>query len=417
MATSVEVGVFGKTATTTNGATQDITTGFTPKAIIVWTGGSLAIEDTNNSYFQSYGFSDGTNNRVGTHTEGDNLATSDNSRYRNTSNCIAIISAGASLTLEASVTFAANKFTATWNTNTSGWTDLQCHYIVFGGSDITGVEAGTLTATTGTGTITITTSAATQNITAGNGVLFVLGGSGDVATTVLSNNKLQIGVTDGVSQGTCAAGGDDGEAALESYQAYSESKLYLEYNETSGALQWDISFAGFNASGFDITKNTAAGTARAIEYLIIKGGQWDMGNETALTAGTTKDTTTAFTPKGMINFATLRTIAGNSRQDISLSIGAADGITETSCGISTNDTSDPTQTGCFSNNTKTIRIMDQADGNAPTVNGEADVTFGTNKFTADWTNLASSAWKFLWVVCGDEAAAAGFVHSYGVIIA
>ena len=75
MAISVQVGQFTKDATNVDNATQDITTtGFDPKAIIMWsdqirTANGLGDQD---SHF-SMGFSDGTNHR-GVHVTGDDGA-------------------------------------------------------------------------------------------------------------------------------------------------------------------------------------------------------------------------------------------------------------------------------------------------------------------------------------------------------
>src|SRR3972149_3793167 len=80
MVLSVEVGQFTKDATNVDGATQNIATGFDPKAIKVW--GTLlqtsnGLGDGDVSY--SLGFSDGVNN-VCNGSDGDDGAGTENSQ-------------------------------------------------------------------------------------------------------------------------------------------------------------------------------------------------------------------------------------------------------------------------------------------------------------------------------------------------
>src|SRR3989304_4447059 len=178
------------------------------------------------------------------------------------------------------------------------------------------------------------------------------------------------------------------------------SKCMVITDSDSGVLQAEADFTSITTT-LNITWTTNDAQASPIIFLIIKGGRWQTGNETALTAGTTKDTTTLFTPTGLITIAGRRTTEGTSQQTGSFVIGARAGSNEVAGGFSELDANTTMFYGRTLSNTKAIQILDQGAG-APTVDGEADASFGTNKFTMDWTNLASSAWKFLWVVMADQ---------------
>ena len=80
--TTVKVGTFAKS---TGGApaSQAITgAGFTPKALILWTGGGVTAGTARDDFRHAIGFSDGTTSRSTAMAADDNLATSNaSSRY------------------------------------------------------------------------------------------------------------------------------------------------------------------------------------------------------------------------------------------------------------------------------------------------------------------------------------------------
>src|SRR3972149_5776550 len=403
MVLSVEVGQFTKDATNVDGATQNIATGFDPKAIKVW--GTLlqtsnGLGDGDVSY--SLGFSDGVNN-VCNGSDGDDGAGTENSQLtiRNDSCIFFGTVAGGTTESRATISFGTNQFTVTWVVNDSVATVIN--YIVIGGSSITGVQAGSFLKSTAGAPVTqnVTIDSDVQNIDANGGIVFFASPDHDTLNNMTGDLDIGLGVAVPSSgEGQYHISNDTGVGTSEVFQTYSESKCMVITDSDSGVLQAEADFTSITTT-LNITWTTNDAQASPIIFLIIKGGRWQTGNETALTAGSTKDTTTLFTPTGLITIAGRRTTEGTSQQTGSFVIGARANSTEICGGFSELDANTTMFYGRTLSNTKAIQILDQGAG-APTVNGEADASFGTNKFTMDWTNLASSAWKFLWVVMADQ---------------
>jgi len=402
MVLSVEVGQFTKDATNVDGATQNVSTGFDPKAIIVW--GTLlqtsnGLGDGDVSY--SHGFSDGINN-VCNGSDGDDGAGTEASQLtiRNTSCIFFGTVAGGTTESRATISFGTNQFTVTWVVNDSVATVIN--YIVIGGSSIT-AQAGSFLKSTAGAPVTqnVTINSDVQNISANGGIVFFASPDHDTLNNMVGDMDIGLGVAVPSSdEGQYHISNDSGVGTSEVFQTYSESKCMVITDSDSGVLQAEADFTSITTT-LNITWTTNDAQASPIIFLIIKGGRWQTGNETALTAGSTKDTTTLFTPTGLITIAGRRTTEGTSQQTGSFVIGARANSTEICGGFSELDANTTMFYGRTLSNTKAIQILDQGAG-APTVDGEADASFGTNKFTMDWTNLASSAWKFLWVVMADQ---------------
>src|SRR3990172_9537775 len=402
MVLSVEVGQFTKDATNVDGATQNVSTGFDPKAIIVW--GTLlqtsnGLGDGDVSY--SHGFSDGINN-VCNGSDGDDGAGTEASQLtiRNTSSIFFGTVAGGTTESRATISFGTNQFTVTWVVNDSVATVIN--YIVIGGSSIT-AQAGSFLKSTAGAPVTqnVTINSDVQNISANGGIVFFASPDHDTLNNMVGDMDIGLGVAVPSSdEGQYHISNDSGVGTSEVFQTYSESKCMVITDSDSGVLQAEADFTSITTT-LNITWTTNDAQASPIIFLIIKGGRWQTGNETALTAGSTKDTTTLFTPTGLITIAGRRTTEGTSQQTGSFVIGARANSTEICGGFSELDANTTMFYGRTLSNTKAIQILDQGAG-APTVDGEADASFGTNKLTMDWTNLASSAWKFLWVVMADQ---------------
>ena len=134
-------------------------------------------------------------------------------------------------------------------------------------------------------------------------------------------------------------------------------------------------------------------------FLIIKGAQWESGNETARTTTGTKATTTTFEPKGLYTFAVKRTADGSAQEDLNMNIGATHGLTNDSGGMTDEDGVGTTNIGVMSSNTKLVRY-NNANSQAVLTESELD-SFNPTDFTLDWTTVDGNAYKFLWVVCGN----------------
>ncbi len=413
MALDVEVGTFTKT--TAGAPTTDVvSTGFTPKALILW--GNLG--DTSNAERDGdiqycVGFSDGTNDLSVALYDEDEAAAEIASRRFQSAKCICFINATVVLA-EGDVDFNSSDFTVNWSTNDS--TASLIHYIVYGGADITGVQVGQFSKVTDAPPITqnVATDSDVRGITNGKGVLLTLNHRGTAQNAVVVNGNIGFsGATsdDGAKEGSVITMYDHATNRGEPRQAYSESKAIMLANPGTGAIMSEGDLDAWlddGTNGFRIDWTTNEALAQRVAFLIIKGGQWELDNETASTTVTTKATTTAFQPKGLLMWGVRRTTEGTTREDSAFQVGASDGTTESSAQSAAINNAAETHVGTASSITKSNRILTPVDPGAPTVDGEADLdSFNDNDFTLDWTDAASSAWKFLWLVCGDDASVGG----------
>ena len=412
MALDVEVGTFTKT--TAGAPTTDVvSTGFTPKAVIIWGNlGDTSEAERDGDIQQSTGWSDGTNDRCIAMFDEDEAVAEVAQRYFATAKSIVFINATVAV-VEGDIDFNASDFTVNWSVNDS--TASRIHYIVYGGADITGVMVGQFSKTNAAAPVTqnIPTDADVRGITNGTGMVMLMMHRGTNTNGNLINCNTDWGAAtsdDGNEEGSICCMFDSGTNRGEPRQAYSEIKVMEMRNPASGALGAEADLNAWlddGTNGFQLNWTTNDTGQQRCAFLIIKGGQWELGNETASTSVATKTTTTAFQPKAVFMFGMRRTVAGQAREDLCFQIGASDGTVESSSQIAAVNNAAETHVGTASSTTKSNRILTPADPGAPTVDGEADVdSFNATDFILDWTNAAGSAWKFLWIVCGDNAVGA-----------
>ena len=417
MAISVEVGVFAKDSSGVDGATQDVTTGFQPKAVIFWGEyNTTSAGDAGGTAYYGISFSDGTNHRGMGCANEDAVGDSDTGRAQR-NNVLVFVTETQAYLAYGTVAFAATKFTITWTENTNT-TATQVHYMIFGGTDITGVEAGTITSPTTAQTSSYTTGAAVQSISEGFGVVFFISQANATIPPIAST-------TDLISFGAATGVNDEFAVGHESDEVAAQSEVTESYTNAgcvrAGFNDLDFlagNFAGFDSAGFDIQWTTVPASARYVFYLAIKGGQWKAGTDSASTTVTTKATTTPFQPKGLLSASTrLTSSTVNGTTDKSCDIGATDGTNQGTATATDDDNQATMIIGRASSTTKCVRILNPSGGETPTVSSEAAFSsFNATNFTLNWTTADGTAYLFGWVVCGDEAGSAGFAHSYGVII-
>lgn len=408
MALDVETGTFTKDNSGTDGATDVVSTSFQPKALIIW-GVLQQVADSENGGDASHslGFSDGTNSRCVDVRSEDAIARSDYLRVSNNDAVLGFLDpAGTGFLAKASVVFNASDFTVTWNLNNTDASRI--HYIIYGGSDITGVQVGDFVKTTAAqpANQSITTDADVQNITPGEGIVFFLHARRNAFNITTNDIFTQLGAaSDTTEEAVFAAGGDDNDAVGQPFLFNLDDACIIGTGTASGGINYEGEFNGFDALGFDINFRLNDGVTDIISFMIIKGGKWEVGTETAGTATGNKVTTTGHQPKGLLVIGNKQTVTGFSQGiDQSYNIGASDATTETSGAWTDQDGAIDMIVGGSSSITKLARILNAL--NTPTVDGEANVaSFNALDFTLDWTNAASAAFRFMWVIAGDGVAA------------
>jgi len=415
MALDVEVGTFTKDYTGTDGATDVVSTGFQPKAIIIW-GVLQQTTDNQNAGDASHslGFSDGTNSRCADIRSEDVVARSDYLRSTNNDAVLGFLNPGGTGFLtKGSVVFNAADFTITWDINNTDASRI--HYIIYGGADITGVQVSDFVKTTTAQPTnqSITTDADVQNITTGQGIVFFLHARKTAFNSTTNDIFTQLGAaSDTTEEAVFAAGGNDNTTTASPTSANLGDACIIGQNTSSSAIEYEDEFNGFDALGFDVNFRVNDAVADLISFMIIKGGKWEVGVETAGIVTGNKVTTTGHQPKGLLILGNKQTATGvDSAIDQSYNVGVSDATTETSGAWTDEDAAADMKVGRTSSITKSARIFDINTFGIPTINGEANIaSFNATDFTLNWTNAAVAAYRFMWIIAGDGEAGVALVR-------
>lgn len=422
MALDVETGTFDADSSGTPSQTQNVSVGFDPKALIIW-GNLLATTNADTRASQSFsrGFVDDANNNVcNSFQNEDSPARSDSRRTANGAEALRFMSPTSNVIVKtATITLGTGQFTLTWVINDTNGSKM--HWIAFGGADITGTRCSSFIKSTTTPNVVQSvnvTDSDVKNITAGEGVLFMM----SIHNTLqdLLNDGIQpFGMATKITEmGTHTISQDDNTAANEPFQATADNKILQSYAIGTTTLNYEGEFDGFDADGFDIDWTTNNAAADFVYYLIIKGGKWQVGNDThRITTTGTKTTTTDFQPKAVIIQQAGRTANGIANEDFSYNFGAAASITsETSSSVSSDDNADPMRQGIMSSITRIARVLNGADESVLS-EAELNANFSASEFVLNYTTVDANAYKFTWCVCGDEAGGQAFTANLSDTVA
>lgn len=398
MALSVITGQF---AANTGSATTTVSSTFQGKAIILWTTGQTAngSDAAANAMF-SIGFSDGTNHRCIAWASDDNVATTNVGKTLRTTAAVEILSNGTptSVRTATGVSFGASSFDITWDGTPAA--AYLVGYMLLGGSDITNVKVGTHTMANSTGDKTETGVGFE-----GDFGFFLFSFMTAAGTAVRANSslgfvaKVNDSATSRARQFGMAWGIDDAQNMTTTIDAvsYTNNANFLSYildgAETVDVLaQFGTSTVplGFASDGFRYNiSNAAATNAQLLPYLIIKGGQWDVGTVTLPASEPTDLTVTgiSFQPQGLFLAGTAALLNATVETNANSTVGAATSTTTEVSGAGAQ--ADAVLNTTVNRTTSSTRIIDLG----AFYTGSADF----KEFTSDgWTITTAS-------ICGEKS--------------
>ena len=204
----------------------------------------------------------------------------------------------------------------------------------------------------------------------------------------------------------------------ESHQHNTNDSCLNQIYEISGTTTQflEASFDSWDADGFNLNFTTVQGTSKQFSYMVIKGGQWEVGmSQSKATPTGTQAYTTAFQPTGLFTFAGEMSVVNTLRStdDISQIIGASDGTNDKLAGYCSQDAEATSDVEVVNTTAKCVSMYEHSS----ILRSEASVdSFNATDFTLDWSTASTTLRYFLWVVCGSAAAAGGFAHSQGCVI-
>lgn len=402
-ALDVSTGVFNAN---TGSATTTVTVTCQGKAIILYTTGQTAegSDAAANASF-SYGFSDGTNHRMIGWSADDNVGTTNVGKAFRTDRVAEYFSAGTptSVRYVSGVAFTdATTTTITWDGTPAA--AYKVGFIQVCGSDITNVIVGTQTLATSTGAQSVTGLAFQPDFgvfinaqaTAAGTAARALGSIGFAASST--------------KEFTMAWGIDDAQNMTATIDAvsYTDQAACMS-GITAGAETVDFlaDFTSFNSDGYTVNVSNAPTAAWLVGYLLIKGGQWDVGTKVWASGTNTAVTVSgmAFQPKGLLLAhatptadATVTTQVADPTSSV---VGvAASTSTEATAGAGMTDAALNTQ---VFHDVYSGSILNRPAGAA----SESSVltSFNSDGWTATTGAGGYSAFQVGWFAMGDNAAA------------
>jgi hypothetical protein len=391
---------------------------FTPVAGIFWATRQTA-EGLADGVSFSIGFTDGTNQfATGTFSE-DAATTSNTARTGSSSNVIRLASAAATPTIDIALGFVSwdgtnvvvNRITNATNTA------AIVHYELIGGSDITNAFVGTFTDNSSTGDQDITAPGFTCSD--GQGLLFMLTNGLGTAADSSAGADFSLGVaTSATKRGTLFNAAEDNRAAMDTWRRQLNNQVLLIGSASTGAQVALASFSAWITNGFRINWSDAGG-AILMGYMVLKGGQYDVG-DFAISSGTgNQDVTTAFDPTGLMLFSDQSASSNPASEEAHycLTVGGTDGTAEGSITLGDEDdtASSAAETVMSTTTGKGLRFLAtnvNSTGSSTVTNMEADInSFGTNKFTINkTTNDDVQLGRVIFVAFGSAAAAPAATH-------
>lgn len=335
----------GQFAANTGSATTTVTTGFQGKAVIFWaTSGTANTDVTAGNAGWSIGFSDGTNHRCIAWAGDNAVATTNVIKSLRTASALDVYSDGDASDSRriTGVTFNATDITLTWSAAPIG--AYLVGYILLGGSDITNVLVGHDLMPTATGTWNVDNNGSSVGFT-GDFVMMLY--TKQTADGLQTRANCSLGFAASATKEFTMAWGVDNTQTMSttvdavSYTNQNASIAYI----TDGAETVDMlaNFLGFTSTGFDLNISNAQATANTImPFLLIKGGQWDVGTTTLPTGGASRTITgMAFQPQGLFlgitKALTNATVTAGAQGPLSGVGAAVSTSTETYAGLGHND--------------------------------------------------------------------------------
>ena len=386
-----------------------VTTGFQPKALIVWSnyaGGSGF--ESNATFCMGFG-----TRRSGSTQQGcaslfstDGVATSAPSRLLNASSILRTPDSASSTGQIATLSsFGATSFVLNFSVNTVG--SKVCHYLIFGGTDIT--DAVVLNPL-------MDSAGATQVITGAGfqpDALFAMD-AGCASRAILSTSApISFGfgfassATRFRSMGWTQSTGDTMTSSMHWNRSFrSDACLERLWNgsDTSDA-RWDID--SFDPDGFTLgVVDSPTDPTFNSSFLLIKGGSWEAGSKAKPATTTGPDTTTlanaSLTPKGVILFTTNQTAVGITNASADFCIGAATAADGTQTGVMGVTGPENISTTADKFHATNTAIEQLTGGAVPSEPSKATVSnFSAGSFALNWSVNSGTANLIAYMAFGD----------------
>lgn len=398
---SVETKVGSLTVPAAPGSQVITGVGFTPKAILFWsTGSDKAMGTWSNGYFCLMGMSTGPTNSYAICTAGQaGLSTTETAR-RMVDAAITFTNTAATDTIaQAQISaFSSDGFTLNW-TNLTSMTGTVVHYMVIGGSDITGAKVVNWTFPLSVGTSSVTGVGFKPDL------VFHMG-TGDATGVPPKTNGHAI-----FAFGAMNKHGQQWANGYYSADAVSPTNTGRWQNVDAcfgrvwnATLDAQAHFVSMDPDGFTTMFSTVTGAANNAFSLCLQGVSSKIGSfvktQVAGANGPQTIERTEFNPRGLLVTSQSDQQRGDTSVQAYFQVGATDGSDQRTAGMQDTHTSNPSNSKSAYRNDA---LISEADGMTST--GEwtraSFTSFNPDGFSLTWPiNLVYPA-EYLYLAIGD----------------
>lgn len=387
--------------------------GFTPKVIIIYSGGYDVAFNTITGYIEwCLGAAVDTTaaNQRAIYVEAVDGSGNSNTYSRWHSSAVTIPDVAASIGAISAI--GADGFTVNWTVEEALANRLG--FLCIGGTDITNTKIGDITSPTAgtTGNQAITGVGFQPDVV----ILFSCGGT--TSNVNRDGAVYGLGFATSSTNQVCTATVSKDAVATKSTKRYQRGDntacFALIDNVTTTSKALEGSFVSMDSDGFTINWTTvaAAGASKIISYIAINGGSYKCGAITAPVSGTAPvsqaTTGVGFQPTGLIMASACGTASSSIGANNKMCFGSGSSSTTRGCAFSgDNDATANDITMAVNKNAKIITnyTIVGAEGSS-TINAEADLTsLDADGFTLSWTTRDTNAYESIYLAAGANSAA------------
>ena len=399
------VGSFVKQAGT--GAQAVTGVGFTPKAVLLF-GVNHTSRDFTDGLESTFGLTDGAFSVSLTALSQDNAGTTDVHRaYAEGYVFLSISATGTVLSRAAHVSFDADGFTVTWDTNDGAATIIN--YVAFGGDDLE-AKVGVFDTATSTGAQAVTgigfRPTAVLCVGAWN---TATSETSDFFTTSLQWMAMSAANASVIAGGACNVTSEDNAAAANTsrYQRTDKAMSGLRSGISGGVgtVYFDASPTSFDADGFTVTWTAADPTTIGRYYLALRGIEARCG----VIVQPTTTGEQAVTCDGILPELVLAMSVGDVAQSPEVPVsesrlwfGAASMAAARGIWIGDVDAADPTVSARATTQDRLVlSATPNASGSVSATQTEASLAgVSSERFVLDWSNVDATPRQILFIAFG-----------------
>lgn len=392
----IKVGTITKD-TTTGAHTQNFTNeaGFAPKGILLWGSTQTATGDAANAEFH-FGFSDDVNKDIGIGCSVmDGVSPIGVTIAHGSTRTITICTNGSTSEIAGgTIAFGSNGWDIVWAVANA--TQYKINYLVYGYGNSLVQTAAFSAAIGGTGNRDYTVTGNFQG-----DIVFMFWTAGTTGSTSDGNDaKMNMGVAMSSSKQWCIASNTQTTTSRKSLV----SNRCIKTLDAAGTVDVEASFVQWNSNGFRLNVNSASDTSDHIYFLVIKGGNWDLG--TFLQPTSTGNqvinlTDSTIVPSALMFGSVCATSSTSVVNDNNFMLGATDG-TSTVCSWMGCENGQATSIARKSHSeTKAIRLLDEVSGSVD-IKAEATISDMTTpgEYTVNWSIVDSTQREIGWISTG-----------------